>query len=69
VPSAADGTVASVVNAAPLTLRWIDTGLLGSAVRPSNSTLVPTATAAVGSGPSVTRRTSITPVMLGWIVQ
>ena len=59
----------SSVNAAPFTLRWIETGCAGSAVRPSNSTFVPTATAAVGSGPSVTRRTSISPTMLGWIVQ
>ena len=45
------------------------TGFDGSAVRPSMSTGVPTFTTAVGKVPRMTRRTSISPVMLGWMTQ
>jgi hypothetical protein len=61
--------VATVAKGALPTLRWTLTGRAGSAARPLTSTRVPAATAAVGSGPRITRRTSTSPTIVGWIVQ
>ena len=69
VPSGAGFAVATVANPAPDARSSIRTGLDGVAVRPSNSTACPMGTAAVGRTPSVSSLTSISPVMLEWIVQ
>ena len=45
------------------------TGSDGSAVRPVISTVLPAGTASVGRLVSVTRRTSTSPVIPGWMVQ
>src|SRR3954447_11168662 len=68
LPSAAGRALPIVWNAPPVE-RSTRTICPGSPVRPSSSTRFPAGTAAVGSGPRMTGRTSTSPTMPAWIVQ